>query len=1061
MLERSLNLPSGLGRLFFVLLALALSLLPTIGRAEPVAIDAVRISARELLMDYPWSGRLSAIAADPENSSNVIVAGETGGLFYSGNALSSTRRWTALSKLPSNTLNDVLIVPGGRSAPPRIWAASLETFESSPPMQLWRSDGFDGNWSRTRITGGSSADCGGASETGAFRFARGLGSEVFLASGCGVARTRDGENWEMTAPVGERESVYALAHTPDRTLVAGTRSGIWFSSDQGSSWQRAVGDVATFESPNGRFALEVVAGTNIVLAMQRRGAAGVELTASFDSGRSWQRFATTVLDSIGASGGLGSVYVDAQASRSTLFVSNTLYTYQASCAGATLSQQIRTCLENPRLTWHEVKHPHRDSRQVLIVGEGTERRVFLTSDGGLHAAAYGAVPTDPAVWTTDRPSSGLNALQIYTVIGEQRRVDGVLRREIHFGTQDNMFGYSSDPRLLRASSGLLLSPDGTYLSEGYFLNRGENARGSFAERVIAGPSLRFQGRALGAEPVSGCDGLAIAGDSRVWSSPTSGWGHPIWLGGSTYIQDSPPRGGFSLPSHWHISRDSGCSWSVLSTAEYPAREGSIARTFGWPPSQVTVGMRAPEGDVRLATLLRPLNPHGASWRYPTMIVDPADRRGSGITLERGIAVSGAIFAFNPVFDVDPQDPNHMLAVESQTGRLMVSRNGGDTWSEVRDFTERFEASGQRRLKSNLDTSAIWSISFSPWDSRIVIVGTVDDGILVSTDGGNQWRFASDADGVLSTSKLTRPTSYYWDSPSRIVVSSYGRGLWELNLAISYEAGLGVCPPDHRTSWLVWICYRHGPLRPVESITDPLGWMKRMHQAVLSEPGALRAVLLRGDQQVAVLTDGSSYQLIQRPADRLKVIYAAELDKFMADGYRTLAIDAQDLAAASGVLFAQSGPPILLDRLEAPKALSIQYPEIAYSPNALRPKATRAVSISYQGAKFHAGMPFYPPNNEVRVTYSGLPANRLFVIDGPLGTSKTRQTVSSNKGVVVVNLGRSPLQGLYEFRLRPANGFEEKPPRQAQTYVGRYMVGAGRFFRPLPNADVPRRQSVQP
>lgn len=76
------------------------------------------------------------------------------------------------------------------------------------------------------------------------------------------------------------------------------------------------------------------------------------------------------------------------------------------------------------------------------------------------------------------------------------------------------------------------------------------------------------------------------------------------------------------------------------------------------------------------------------------------------------------------------------------------------------------------------------IAFDPYDSCHILVGTHQRGMLRSTDGGNTW-------SVLKGSAAVRyPTSVYFPTKGAPIVSSYGRGLWKL--AISRRDADGKC-----------------------------------------------------------------------------------------------------------------------------------------------------------------------------------------------------------------------------------------------------------------------------
>ena len=132
---------------------------------------------------------------------------------------------------------------------------------------------------------------------------------------------------------------------------------------------------------------------------------------------------------------------------------------------------------------------------------------------------------------------------------------------------------------------------------------------------------------------------------------------------------------------------------------------------------------------------------------------------------------GSQFLYNPVVAVNSANPLHLIAAEESSGFLKSSRDGGNSWTEVSGFNSLYR-SMNGMPKSSGGNHSIWSISFSPFDPDVVIVGTVSKGLFLSLDGGNSW-------GALSNPGIFMPTSFFWKSPTEVIVSTYGRGLFTI------------------------------------------------------------------------------------------------------------------------------------------------------------------------------------------------------------------------------------------------------------------------------------------
>lgn len=1014
---------------------------PSVVKADPPEIEKVEIYPREKRIDYPWSGRISAIAINPVNTNQMVVAGESGGLFFSGNAFAASRSWGHISNFATHVVNDVVLIPRGVSGSPRVWVTTSDTYVRDSGVQLWRGreDGFGGPWIQQSVARGTAIDCG-APNTNAYRIAKARdgSNAMFVATACGVARTTDGESWNMASPIGSREPVYSVETMRDGTLLAGTASGVWLSSNRGDTWSLALGEVPVFRSPVDRFNLQTDSEGSAIFAVQLTRGTKTDVYVSTNLGRNWRKFNVPAPGGSSGSGGLTSVALDVQSGTLNVFVSDTFQMYLASCPGRTLSIQIDTCQTNSSLRWTQLNLPHADARQVVFAQRGTERKIFASSDGGLHSADPSRDIIPVSAWVTDRPSSGLNALQIYNTLGEGSN-------DIFFGTQDNSFGYSDN-------GGGRWAYD---LNEGYLLDRGSNVTRIFSPAITLfapGPgllygsrtSLAFNFSAFPRTSLRGCDGTTFE-NLRAWNSPVSGWGNPIWLTGSTYIQDAPPNVIGIGPHFWRITNNFGCTWSSMPGNAYPVRSGFVAQQVGSPVSQIFVGMIDNTGSVKLSALVNPTSPSAAEWRYPLMLVNPADRRTGSPVLAGGIAVTGAQFGFNPVFDVNPEDPNHILAVEKDTGRLMVSNTGGNIWEEVRDFSEKFQADGVRSLKNNLGTVAIWSISFSPWDPRIVLVGTVDHGLMISWDRGRTWSFAKDLIGSRTTDGLSRPTSFFWQSPTRVVMSSYGRGLWDLNLVTTFRRPAPGTPrpgevcsgdPLGLPAWVIWLCAENDVvmLRPL--VPRPPRGMPDVRDFIAIDPTSVRGLAQKGGEYALLVVNDAPLAQMLGQQSPISVIRESELNSGRLQGFQRLSLPQ---VPVSGIVTFNDGQVALLTRRPRPANVEYKPNTKPYQVTETKPTAVPNIRTEFQGAKNHNGISFYRPSDVVRVRYSGLPSNTAFRLQVGSDTRDTFSGVTSANGVIDFDLGKRYSQGLYEFTVRPIQGnFPE--------IIGRFFISHGRFFR---------------
>lgn len=74
-----------------------------------------------------------------------------------------------------------------------------------------------------------------------------------------------------------------------------------------------------------------------------------------------------------------------------------------------------------------------------------------------------------------------------------------------------------------------------------------------------------------------------------------------------------------------------------------------------------------------------------------------------------------------------------------------------------------------------------AIGFDPYARCHILVGTVQNGIFRSTDGGSNWKH------ILCSTSITNISGFYFPSEGPIYVSTYGRGLWKLDINRSNPA----------------------------------------------------------------------------------------------------------------------------------------------------------------------------------------------------------------------------------------------------------------------------------
>ena len=702
---------------------------------RPVYSGAITITP--VVHDFPYTGKIEAVASDPTDRNHLMV-GSVGGIFETFNGLSNDRRWEHNRDFDHASVLDVLFtgIPGYTKA----WAVTGEEFSNSRTPQIWEKN-RDGRWGRAEFAEGLRLP---ANQTSAYRVINGPDRASFFACGdFGVAYFNIAGIWRLFSNnVGQ--PVYSIAMLKNGTIAAGTADGIFTFSAATNSWT-LTNTQLKFTNGESRYKLNTDFSGRVFLATELADSTGVQFSAD---GITWGKFKTPPSHS-GAAGGFVSVYMDSlSAGQYTLFVSNRYKFYSLNAGGTSPLQALRA-LTGAVFFWNGPISPgHDDTRQYLrVTDDRGMSRIIMTSDGGFHISTL-PVPDALAGFSfkTDRPTSGLNNLEVYNLSGTEEITN--------FGTQHNGFG------ALNQSLGLIASGR----NEGYVISRrgpgGIDPRTIiFAPLIDAPTGLIAEGPAFGESSVNVCG----SGNS-YWKGPDDGWGNPIWLGNHIYIQDA--KNAVARPGvfPWRISRDDGCTWQSLPDGNN-VRSGMKAFFSIGSNNRLNlfVGLKINSDSARLARLANPLSVTEARWMIPSMN-----------NMSNFIAIAGADFLFNPVFAVNPSDPDHVLAVEARTGVLKESRDWGNNWTEVTSFTRQLTGVHHYLRKGNKGMLNIRSIAFSPFDSDLILIGTAEAGIFISRNGGRDW-------SRVSIPGLLNVTDFHWRSSHSIIVSSYGHGLFHMTM----------------------------------------------------------------------------------------------------------------------------------------------------------------------------------------------------------------------------------------------------------------------------------------
>ncbi|MDJ0928005.1 MAG: hypothetical protein QNJ73_10195 [Gammaproteobacteria bacterium] len=165
----------------------------------------------------------------------------------------------------------------------------------------------------------------------------------------------------------------------------------------------------------------------------------------------------------------------------------------------------------------------------------------------------------------------------------------------------------------------------------------------------------------------------------------------------------------------------------------------------------------------LMKISRLYDPSGAT------VVD-ADVTGLG-----SVGIFPTMFAWYPVLGANPWNPSHLIVADVETEEMKYSLDGGQNWSVDTKLTKLLTDDGRWRFRYTRFPMAT-TIAFDPYSRCHILVGTVQNGIFRSTDGGFSWV------RVKASGHAANVSSFYFPPKGPILVSTYGRGLWRLKVS---------------------------------------------------------------------------------------------------------------------------------------------------------------------------------------------------------------------------------------------------------------------------------------
>lgn len=722
-----------------------------------------------------WGGRGLAVTVDPNSSSTAIVATDSGGLWRTTNGGAG---WSHLDGLLPFRMADVRFAPGSSSI---VLATTWQTSDSQAPGGIWRSVDGGTTWQQPASAHGAGWCEGGNN------FAWGIGFEpgstnVYVGDDCGLGVSGDsGATWthvnlpKVGPVVAQSGGIVDVCSVTDGhrrytnsggnlTLVNGPSNPGGQACPQAYFNYPAVHDMAAAPQESGvLFAATPGTSTSLCGGTAAKPAGVQFLYESDDSGVNWT--------SLGGGCTTRQPYVvthvsnDGNANDFDLFFSGGRDLLKITCTANKATQRCPSLPTTPNVTV-----PHTDQQDMAFTPGGNCPE-FAVGDGGvMKTADCGSTFTMAA--GSGSGNGGFNALQVYEVNG-QVHPD---HTDLYFGTQDNDSWASKDNGATWSAA---------VCCEGFYFQTPHSAATDVGQTVsfvtCAGCfNVRSPSHFDGCQYNSGSD-CTPAWNNPAGNTPGPDTGAPRVIDSGAYVEWT--QSGTTPTNQLNLSTDSSATWNTITGATTTQQlmshdfvVGSTSNpTIYQPYCTNTCGaayVQPPSGGILKITGART-----ATAVAPAVVTDASGSGATAITLGTYNNGNGAWLFQEPSLGIDPNNPNHLIGADVGSNTMKVSTDGGSTWNTDTALTNLVTGGGRYPFTvSNLQGTEARAIAFDPTNGNHIVVGTEAAGIIASLDGGTTWFKA------LDSQRVTAVTSFFFDEVQKdVIVSSYGRGLWKLDL----------------------------------------------------------------------------------------------------------------------------------------------------------------------------------------------------------------------------------------------------------------------------------------
>lgn len=779
---------------------------------------ACRSEVQPFQPNVSTGGRAVSIGVNPTNGQNMIVASETGGLFRTSDGGS---HWQHLDGLLNVGANDVAFDPSGNI----VIASAGADFQVQDHGFIWRSTDGGNTWSQpVSALPPPGPRCPPRPNAYSVTFEPGT-QNVYVATDCGLASSQDsGATWSMVVidqQVLSQNTVHTVLAAAGGQVNVATDNGLYASPNRGQMWNRATNG-PPFGGSNHSFAASPYNSSHVFYATQVwNGQTWVyQLWVSIDGGIGWQ--------SVPIPSGGWSRAPFVRIAKSTLAQPNLFDLYLGLGDGGFLKAVFTDSTAGPSLQtpFQGLMSDHADFNDVAFDPSGTIP-VLLATDGGVHKTS-----NKGASWTlAGAGPGGYNALQMTEVTGQA--VSGQNpHQDLYYGTQDNS--------ILASSDGGLTWPT-NLCWEGYFLRTPPTS----VDHIVAGATAKVTGAAPNCTSPWLAD-FHLTNVTQWPNPPNAGVSSPFMLAPGAYVQATvvPQSGqcsGQANVNQFVLTPNTGQMWSNAFTV---CQDVWGIPVVAGPPSNPTVyqGVRRPGqtsgGQPRIG-LVKITNLFGPG---PAVVTD-ADVQGFG-----SLGVFPTMFAWYMVFGVDQQNPDSLRIADIDTNQMKFSLDGGQSWHVDNTLTPAVTSNGTFEFVLG-QRPIVDVIAFDPFGHCLGLVGTAQNGVVRTRDYGRSWT------SIHGSDQLSSLSSFYFPPTGTIFTSTYGRGLWKLNIKRGTERCPPVTVPEEHYAPPTIIDPLSGVRIPFHDIGDPT--VCGACQYVLVANGSITYLQMNGLQVQQILMQGGS------------------------------------------------------------------------------------------------------------------------------------------------------------------------------------------------------------